>query len=116
MQSLYKTKHILQTGEKGMATYNSEVMWHTGENGMWAYRAGMQKIDEYATWFKEVRWSLFATLTFPWRPDDFQANAIFTEFMGELEWRVKADVGYLRGDEERISGCGKPPVGRHYHA
>ena len=36
--------------------------------------------------------------------------------MNRLERSVKSDVGYIRGDEMRFSGCGKPASGRHYHA
>jgi hypothetical protein len=36
--------------------------------------------------------------------------------MNRLERHLKSDVGYVRGDEKRVSGCGKPACGRHYHA
>ena len=39
-----------------------------------------------------------------------------TQFINRLELHLKSDVGYVRGDEKRVSGCGKPACGRHYHA
>jgi hypothetical protein len=75
-----------------------------------------RKIAEaYAEWVKQVEWRLFCTFTFAWRVSDPQANKIFGNFVERLEACLKCDVGCLRGDEKRFSGCGKPACARHFH-
>jgi hypothetical protein len=80
------------------------------------YAADRKKIEEYAGWIKQVDWKLFGTFTFAWKASDPQAANTFAEFVNRLERTLKADVGFVRGDEKRPSGCGKPASGRHYHA
>jgi len=71
--------------------------------------------DAYAEWIKKVDWRLFCTFTFAWRVSDQQAIKTFGEFINRLERHLKCDVGYVRGDEKRFSGCGKPACARHFH-
>jgi hypothetical protein len=69
----------------------------------------------YVGWFQKVPWQLFCTFTFAWSVSDPQANAIFEEFINRLEGRLRCPIVYLRGDEKRFSGCGKPEAPRHFH-
>jgi Ssp1 endopeptidase immunity protein Rap1a len=80
------------------------------------YAADRKLVEEYAHWVKEIDWKLFGTFTFAWRVSDQQAEKIFAAFIDRLERTLKADVGFVRGDEKRPSGCGRPACGRHYHA
>ncbi len=70
----------------------------------------------YDSWFQNVPWQLFCTLTFAWKVSDAQAEQVFRGFVNRLEKRLRAPVAYLRGDEKRFSGCGKPAAPRHFHA
>jgi hypothetical protein len=36
--------------------------------------------------------------------------------MNRLEKSLRCPIAYLRGDEKRFSGCGKPAAPRHFHA
>ncbi len=89
------------------------VRWYDREH--WAYQSDMNTAEEYAQWIKQVDWRLFCTFTFAWRVSDQQANRIFVEFINRLERHLRCDVAYVRGDEKRFSGCGKPACARHYH-
>jgi hypothetical protein len=96
--------------------YERELLplWYDRER--WPYAADKEVIERFADWLKQVSWSLFCTLTFAWKVSDGQGDRTFLEFINRLEYTIKADVGYVRGDEKRISGCGQPASGRHYHA
>jgi hypothetical protein len=72
-------------------------------------------IAAYAAWLKSVEWQLFATFTFGSRRSDESASRAFDRFINRLEREIGADIVYVRGDEKRISGCGKPDCGRHFH-
>jgi len=89
------------------------VRWY--EQQRWPYQADRRTVTEYADWLKLIRWKLFCTFTFAWRVSDPQADKTFAEFVNRLERFLKSDVGYVRGDEKRLSGCGKPASARHYH-
>jgi hypothetical protein len=69
----------------------------------------------YAQWFGAVPWQLFCTFTFAWPVSDAQAAQVFKAFMNRLERSFRCPIAYLRGDEKRFSGCGKPAAPRHYH-
>ena len=88
--------------------------WYDREH--WPYAADRRITEELANWFKQVRWRLFCTFTFPGVVSDQQAIKAFDEFINQLEHYLQCDVGYLRGDEKRHSGCGKPGCPRHFHA
>lgn len=81
----------------------------------WPYEADREIIEQYARWLKQVDWQMFCTFTFAWRVSDPQASKIFAGFIDSLERLLKCDVGYVRGDEKRFSGCGKPACARHFH-
>ena len=87
--------------------------WWERENK--PYRADYRVRNEYADWVTQVDWRLICTLTFAWQPNDERASKTFDAFINRLEHALKADVCYVRGDEKRFSGCGKPACGRHYH-
>ena len=72
-------------------------------------------LREYAEWLQGVPWQLFCTLTFAWPVSDWQAPQVFKAFMNLLERSFRCPIAYLRGDEKRFSGCGKPAAPRHYH-
>jgi hypothetical protein len=93
------------------------VQWHRWyEKECCPYAVDRTTVDEYADWLRMVPWKLFCTFTFAWKVSDLQANRIYVEFINRLERALKSDVGYVRGDEKRISGCGMPACGRHFHA
>lgn len=90
------------------------VRWYERER--WRYTADRKINDDYAGWVNQVAWQLFSTLTFAWEVSDPQADEIFAAFINELEHFLRCNVGFVRGDEKRFSGCGKPASGRHFHA
>jgi hypothetical protein len=89
------------------------VRWY--ERTRWPYAADRRTADEYATWLKLIPWTLFGTFTFAWKVSDPQAAKVFDEFIDRLERNIRCDVAHVRGDEKRLSGCGKPASGRHFH-
>jgi len=96
-----------------MQKLQQAVRWYEQER--WPYAADRKTAEGYADWVKLVPWKLFCTFTFAWKVSDAQADKTFTEFINRLEHVLKCDVGYVRGDEKRLSGCGKPACGRHFH-
>ena len=81
------------------------------------YAADRKIVEVTAHWVKQVDWKLFCTFTFAaWKLRDETADKIFANFTDRLEHAVKSNVGYVRGDEKRLSGCGRPACGRHFHA
>jgi hypothetical protein len=89
---------------------------HWYERECWPYDDDLNLIRKYAIWLSAGKWQLFATFTFGRRVIDAEADQIFTVFHNALERTLGADVPYVRGDEKRFSGCGKPASGRHFHA
>ena len=87
--------------------------WYERENT--PYIEDYRICNEYADWVKQVDWKLICTLTFAWKVSDQQAGGIFDEYINRLERSLETDVCYVRGDEKRLSGCGKPASGRHFH-
>lgn len=85
------------------------------ERGHWPYARDRHAVKKYADWVKVVPWQLFCTFTFAWKVSDPQADKTFVEFINRLEGSLKCNVAYVRGDEKRFSGCGKPACGRHFH-
>ena len=70
---------------------------------------------DYAQWLRQINWQLFCTLTFGYQVSECQANGIFTEFINRTEKTLRAPLIYVRGEEIRYSGCGMPPIPRHFH-
>ena len=89
------------------------IKWYNRE--YWPYEIDRLMVAAYAEFFKSVEWQLFATFTFGSQHSDDQADWKFNQFINRLEATIKADVIYVRGDEKRFSGCGKPACGRHFH-
>lgn len=81
----------------------------------WPYAKDRRIAEEYAKWVKQVDWRLFCTFTFAWPVSDQEAIETFDEFIDRLECFLQCDVAYVRGDEKRLSGCGKPACARHFH-
>jgi hypothetical protein len=98
---------------KPIARKYAPSRWWERENK--PYAADNKIRDEYADWIKLVDWQLFGTLTFAWRINDERKLSMFDEFINRLERAVRSDLAYVRGDEKKISGCGKPPCGLHFH-
>jgi hypothetical protein len=96
-----------------MQKVQKAVRWYEQEH--WPYAADLKTVEEYANWLKMVLWKLFATLTFAYRVSDPQADKILAEFANRLERVLRCDVGFVCGSEKRLSGCGKPACGRHFH-
>jgi hypothetical protein len=71
---------------------------------------------EVEKWLASIPWQLFATYTFAHRVSDEQARKVFVCYIDRLELHQRAPITCVRGDEKRISGCGKPESGRHFHA
>jgi hypothetical protein len=90
------------------------ALWY--ERGHWPYASDQHAVKKYAEWVKLVPWQLFCTFTFAWKVSDQQADKTFIEFINRLESSLKCNIAYVRGDEKRFSGCGKPACGRHFHA
>jgi hypothetical protein len=86
------------------------------ERDRWAYASDQQTTEAYATWFGAISWKLLGTFTFARRVSDQQAADLFSQFIDRLEHNYRSDIGCVRGDEKRFSGCGKPACGRHFHA
>jgi hypothetical protein len=97
-----------------MQQVQKAVRWYERER--WAYAVDRKFVKETADWVKQVDWKLFCTFTFAgWKVPDEKADKIFAEFINRLEGVLGCDVCYVRGDEKRLSGCGKPACGRHFH-
>lgn len=92
----------------------SNPRWYSRSN--WPYLRDRSMIKEYANWLGAITWDLFGTFTFAWPVSDPQANKIWEQFVETLERHQRAPVFYVRGDEKRYSGCGKPGAPRHFHA
>lgn len=69
----------------------------------------------YVAWLRPIPWQLFCTLTFAWQVSDGQALRVFDRFVNRLERHLRGPIAYVRGDEKRFSGCGKPGAPRHFH-
>jgi hypothetical protein len=80
------------------------------------YAADRKIVEEYVHWIKDIDWKVFGTFTVAWQASDQQAEKIFAAFIDRLEGTLGCDVCYVRGDEKRFSGCGKPACARHFHA
>ena len=93
---------------------NEQLRWYDREN--LPYQKDITIVKQYAAWFGAVPWQLFCTLTFARKVSDAQADKIFRDYIERLEQILKTPICYLRGDEKRFSGCGKPGCPRHYHA
>jgi hypothetical protein len=76
----------------------------------------IQGLTAYVNWLEQVPWQLFCTFTFAWQISDHQAVRVFKEFVNRLEKSVRTPIAFVRGDEKRFSGCGKPGAPRHFHA
>ena len=74
-----------------------------------------QTVKLYAAWLCRAPWQLYVTLTFAWPVSDIQGDRVFTAFIRALERKLHAPIAFVRGDEKRFSGCGKPASPRHYH-
>jgi hypothetical protein len=88
--------------------------WYDRVN--WSYKADRNNAENYAAFFRQVPWQLFSTFTFAWEVSDAQADGVFSGAIHSIEKHYRSDVGFVRGDEKRFSGCGKPASPRHYHA
>src|SRR5258706_8063111 len=99
--------------ENTMNKIDTPARWYEREH--WSYAADQHIVKTCADWMKLVPWQLFCTFTFAWKVSDPQADKTFVEFINRIEASLKCNVAYVRGDEKRFSGCGKPACGRHFH-
>lgn len=81
-----------------------------------AGKEGQGGMMDYVEWLRSIPWQLFCTLRFAWRVSDAQAVRVFNAFVNIVEKQIRQPLAYIRGDEKRASGCGKPAAPRHYHA
>src|SRR5438045_9782229 len=79
-------------------------------------RPRSRDLKDYVACLQHVPWQLFCTFTFAWSVSDAQAMGVFNAFVNRLECSLRCPITYLRGDEKRFSGCGKPGSPRHFHA
>ena len=86
------------------------------ERERWPYVQDQHAIDKLAYWVRQIPWKFFCTFTFAWEDvSDEWADRVFAEFINRLEDTLGCEVCFVRGDEKRVSGCGKPASGRHFH-
>jgi hypothetical protein len=78
-------------------------------------RLDKNAINKLACWVRTVNWKFFCTFTFAWKVSDQQAEKVFAEFVNRLEHQLRCEICFVRGDEKRFSGCGKPASARHFH-
>jgi hypothetical protein len=97
-----------------MQTALTVAKWYERER--WPYENDRFAIDKFAIWVSRVDWKFFCTFTFAWRVSDRQAENVFAAFTNRLERHLGCEVCFIRGDEKRFSGCGRPASGRHFHA
>ncbi len=97
-----------------MDKIDTPARWYEREHR--PYASDQHTVEKYAAWLVKVPWQLFCTFTFAWKVSDPQADKTFIEFINRIEATLKCNIAYLRGDEKRFSGCGKPACGRHFHA
>jgi hypothetical protein len=100
--------------EENMLT-KKEQPTHWYEQSCWPYASAHQTVEQYATWLSVVPWQLICTLTFAWKINDQRADKVFAGFIDRLETVIKGNIAFVRGDEKRFSGCGKPACARHFH-
>jgi hypothetical protein len=105
--------NVLTKRRNTMQKRQNAVRWYERER--WRYAADRKPIYELADWVSQIDWRLFGTFTFAWKVNDYVADRIYVEFINRLEQCLKSDVGYVRGDEKRFSGCGQPACARHFH-
>jgi hypothetical protein len=79
-------------------------------------RGSRDDLNAYVRWLSPVPWQLFGTFTFAWPVSDPQADQVFSALINHLERSFRCPIAYVRGDEKRFSGCGRPAAPRHYHA
>jgi hypothetical protein len=72
-------------------------------------------LEQLVEWLGQVPWQICGTLTFAWSVSDPQADRVFAVFVDRMERQLRCPLTYVRGDELRFSGCGKPAAPRHYH-
>lgn len=113
MRSMTFVRSILMAQQQGgdkMKSTSTRISkerparWY--ERDRWAYTKDRERIDKLADWIKQVDWKLFCTFTFEKRQFDETADHTFKQFINRLERHLKSDIGYIRGDEKRFSGCG----------
>src|ERR1035437_1065116 len=97
-----------------MNKLETPARWYEREH--WPYASDQNTAKKYAEWVKLMSWQLFCTFIFAWKVSDQQADKTFIEFINRLEGSLKCNVAYVRGDENRFSGAGKPACARHFHA
>ena len=80
------------------------------------FEARQQRDRAYSQLVRSIQWQLFGTFTFPGVVyHDEWADKEWVEYINRLESSLKSDIYYIRADERRLSGCGKPVCGLHFH-
>src|SRR6185437_6582616 len=73
-----------------------------------------QRREDYA-WLRLARWEFLCTFTFPQIVSDAQAIDVLKRFINHLERTLRCSVSLICSSEKRLSGCGRPACGRHFH-
>jgi hypothetical protein len=76
----------------------------------------VQTMASYGEWIVGLApWQLYVTLTFPFAISRSGGDSLFHSFIDSLENEYQATVAYVRCDELRYSGLGRPGTPLHFH-
>jgi hypothetical protein len=73
-------------------------------------------VYSYGAFFSQWDWDHFVTVTFGRCLSESRGLYYWNEFINSLGHLTRGRVGWVRSDEDRWSGCGRPEVPLHYHA
>ena len=74
------------------------------------------QVAKYGEFFYQWPWDHFATLTFTKSGSLPHSIATWNWFIDRLGRITRGRVSWVRGDEVRWSGCGKPQIPLHFHS
>ncbi len=76
----------------------------------------VQLISSYGEFFSQWNWDQYATLTFGRHMSQSGGLRQWNEFIDSLGRATHGPVGWVRADEQRWSGSGRPAIPLHFHA
>jgi hypothetical protein len=78
-------------------------------------RDDIYKQQQYATWLRQFRWSLYVTFTFSHDVSQGSAQARLESYLQELELKLRAPLSCVIAMETKYSGLGTPAGRVHFH-
>lgn len=78
-------------------------------------RDDIHKQQQYGSWLRPFRWSLYVTLTFSYDVSSGSAQARLESYLQEIELKVRAPLSCLIAMESKYSGLGMPGGRLHFH-